>query len=579
MQDNKDIKNAFVWSLLFCFFLAGIFFKLKFWKRAEPITLGDLYFYQGLAIAFLNRDWAHFWHFHFYPVYPMLMAWFHQAFNIDLIRSARWLNIIFDSLCLFPVFLIAREFYGKRAGLFAAMFWSFCWPYFRMYGDPEPVYAFFIFIALYLVLKKGPGWKSYAAAISLAGFSGLIKSEATFFAALITLIYFFRGKERLRGKVLAACAGVLIYLAFTSPIWVKYYQATGTFNPNPKSKTLYFIHNPVKEYQLSLYGLREDKQGLYTNGQRIYIEGDKAVFNTPLAGFVKDNFKLLFYSYFGKLGFALSAGIAIMVLRVFPGAFLLVILYFVRRAGDYRLRDEIWLWLWALLFLLSLSLFQTWERFFYPFFPVVVIISAKGLDRIVELCGAAYKKFFPQSRYPALARIAEWAPASLFILWFLFFNLWGATHYKPEKETAELMNAKSKLAERIKPTINSSAIVMCRGFPEPFSYFLEIPYWQMVITPMADVEDVIKYGRGRSVDYFFTEESDLARNPIVEPFLWGEVQDDSIKLLRHVPEELAGEYYPASWYQFLKSKPDAPPGPGPEPQNPQELKPDNSITQ
>ena len=71
---------------------------------------------------------------------------------------------------------------------------------------------------------------------------------------------------------------------------------------------------------------------------------------------------------------------------------------------------------------------------------------------------------------------------------------------------------------------------------------------------MADVEDVIRYAQLKKTDYFFIEESDLARNPIVEPWLWGDVKDPSLELLKHVPLELADEYYPAAWYQFLKSK-------------------------
>ena len=579
MQDKKNSNTAYIISLLCCFFLGGIFFKHEFWKNAEPLTLGDLYFYQGLALAFENRDWAHFWHFHFYPAYPVLIAWFHQLFSSSYVRSARWLNIIFDGLSVFPVYLIAREIYGKRTAIFSALFWSFCWPYFRIYGDPEPVYAFFVFVSLYLVLKKELTWKNYLAATSLAAFSGLIKSEATFFVGLVFIIYFFKSREQLRAKVMMAGAGVLIYLVLTSPIWVKYYQATGEFNPNPKSKTLYFIHNPVKEYQLFLYGLREDANGLYTNGQRIYIEGDKDAFKTPLSTFVRDNFKLLFFSYFGKLGFTASKGVAVMILRIYPGAFFLFIFYWARRARDYQLKYEIWLWLWAVLFIGALSFFETWERFCYPFFPVLVIISANGLDRLINFSESGYKKFFPDSPHRFPAMLAKWLLPGFFIFWFLFYNFSGVAKFKPEKITADQITAKTKMAQKIKPTINSNAIIMCRGFPEPFTYFLDLPFWQMVIIPMSDVEDVVRYAREKKADYFFIEEADLARNPIVEPWLWGEVTDPSVKLLKHVPRKVAEEYYPAAWYQFLKSSPVPGPDPDQNPETPEPPHQDQTIMQ
>ena len=272
------------------FFIGGIFFKLAFWKKIEPVTLGDLYFYQGLAQAFLARDWAHFWHFHFYPVYPALMAVWHGIFGGDLVHAGRWLNIMFDSLSIIPIYLLGREIFNQRVGIFSAMFWAFCWPHQKIYGDPEPVYAFFIFVALFLVFKKQPGWKDFIAAIALSSFAGLIKSEATFFVLLVCLIYAVRGVDRLRNKALLLTAAAAIYLAFTSPIWIQYYRATGEFSPNPKSRTLFFIHNPTKEYQLYLYGIREDKAGLYTIGQRIYIDGDKGAIKTSLWGFVRENY-------------------------------------------------------------------------------------------------------------------------------------------------------------------------------------------------------------------------------------------------------------------------------------------------
>jgi 4-amino-4-deoxy-L-arabinose transferase-like glycosyltransferase len=551
MQDSKETNNALFAALLFCFFLGGIFFKYNFWKRAEPMTLGDLYFYQGLAIAFENHDWSHFWHFHFYPAYPVLISWLHRLSGLDYVPSARWLNIVFDGLSVVPVYLIGRELYGKRIGIFSALFWSFCWPYFRIYGDPEPVYAFFVFLAIWLALKKDAGWKRFLAAAALTSFSGLIKSEASFFVGLVFLFYFFRGKDRLRLKIGMALAGVLVYLFFTAPIWVNYYRATHEFNPNPKSKTLYFIHNPTVEYQLFLYGLREDDQGLYTNGQRIYIEGDKDALKTPLMGFVRDNFQFLSHSYFVKLWFTLKKGFPVMVLRIFPGAFLLFILFFARRARDFRPLDELWPWLWALLFIVALAFFDTWERFLYSIFPALAIICAKGLDRLLDFSLKTCQKFLPRS--PRLAAAAGSLLPALFIAWYLFYNISTVIRYEPERKAAEQINAKQLMAKGMKDRISPESIIMCRGFPEPVTYFLGIPFWQMVITPMADLEDLVKYGRQRQVNLFFIEESDLARNPIIEPWLWGEAKDPWVMLLKHVPRQMASEFYPSAWYKFLKN--------------------------
>jgi len=554
-QAEDQLTAKLVWPLLSSFFIGGIFFKLLFWKKAEPMTLGDLYFYQGLAQAFLARDWVHFWHFHFFPAYPVLMALFHKLTAADLVRSGRWLNILFDGLSVVPVYLLGKEIFNKRAGIFAGLFWSFCWPYHRLYGDPEPVYAFFILVALWLVLQSRISRKNYLAAAALCGFAALVKSEAVFFIVLLSLIYLVRSGERIRSRAAMLAAAAMVYLAFTSPIWIKYYQATGRFNPNPKSKTLFFIHNATREYQLFLYGLREDKNGLYTNGQRIYIEGDKGVLKTPVAQFIRENSDFLINAYFQNLKLSFGNYQAVLLLNIFPGSFLLVFLYLFRRKREFNFKLESWLWVWGVSFNLAVSLFSTWQRFYYPYFPVLVLVCGKGLDRMISLSEYGHQILFPQSPHRAIQTIVKWSFPALFILWFLSSNLYDVTHFKPMQPTANSMKIKSELAKDYKGMIGRNATIMCRGFPEPFTYFLQLPFWKMVIIPLAEPEEIIKYAREQKAAFIFIEGEDLGRNPTIEPWLWGEVKDGSLELIRSVPRELSNDYYPFALYEFLGSAP------------------------
>ena len=198
-----------------------------------------------------------------------------------------------------------------------------------------------------------------------------------------------------------------------------------------------------------------------------------------------------------------------------------MIFYLVRRARAYNFKVEAWLWVWALLFNISLAVFNVWERFYYPYMPILVLFSAKGLDRMVELSGALRHRLFPESNNPRVQKLVTWTPAGLFILWFFVYNFLGTYHSKPEQPTANEIQVKADLAEQFKPMVGQKAIVMCRGFPEPFTYFLGVPFWRMVITPLAEPEEIVQYAQQKNIGYLFVEEEDLRKMPRIEPWLWG----------------------------------------------------------
>ncbi len=545
MEDKRAERLG--WVLILFWFGLGLWYKRAFWQRTSPVSLGDLYFYQGLAQAFLQRDWPHFWHFHFYPGYPVLMAVFSRSSGANLIVSALWLNLIFDSLSIVPIYLIARSLYGRRAGLFAAIFWALSGAKVKIYGDPEPVYGFFVFLGLVLMFKNPLRRRHYLIAVTLAAFAGLIKSEAMLFVFFFSLMFLVRSPGPVRAKILALTTAAAIYLAVSSPLWVKYYSATGQFNPNPKSRTLFFIHNYQGHYQTNLYGLKEDAEGLYSNAQRIYIEGDRRPIRNSIFSYAWENRKLFGWSYLDKLNFALEKDLLYLLLRIFPGAVALSLIYWVRRRLGFNLDREAWLWFWGLAVLLSVSLFDPWERFFYTFFPVLVIISASGLDRLVTFADRNAQRFYRQSLIP---RMVKWSVMGLFLLWYAGYNLVGLFHAAPDQFQAALFKAKAIIAKQIKPELDPAGKVMCRGFPEPITYFLDLPFWQMVITPYGKQDELLSYARESGARYLFFEQDDLNSNPLADQWVYGEVEARNLKLLQRISRELKDEYYPYALYEL-----------------------------
>jgi len=548
-QPAEESKREFSSTSYFMFVLllavAGVFLRFVFWKKSGILPFDDLYFYQGLAQAFLNRDWGHFRHFHFYPGYPIMMALMHKVFGLDFIDAGFWLNIIFGSFSVFPVCLIARELFGKRAGLFAAVFWSLSWPGISLGGDPEPVYGFLVFWGFYLVLRKNAGWKNYLSSIVLASFASLVKSESLLFILIFSLIYFLDKREAITRKLLVLAAAGAVYLVFSSPLWVNYYRETGHFNPNPKSKSLFFIHNPTAHYQLFLYGLRSDARGLYSYGQRVYIEGDKNAIPLSEWLFVRKNFGPLSGMYLRKLKYTVVTLLPLVWRQIFPGAFLLFLFYWARPRSQYA-KAELWLWLWGIGFILALNVFEPWTRFLYALYPVAIIISAKGLDQTIFAFDWLAARFSLKTK---TRKVLNWGLAGALILWFLGFNLEQAAKIKPNPEVESKFKTERKLAEWLKPRIDPGTKILCRGFPAPFTYFLGLPFWQMVITPVAEPDDIISYARFKRVRYIFVDKTDAAANPYVKKFLTGEAATAPLKLVSKNPEA-SEEDYPYALYEL-----------------------------
>lgn len=537
------------WILLFLFFLAGIFYRYYYWLQALPLPLDDLYFYQGLAQAFLNQDWAHFWHFHFYPVYPILMAIAHKISGMDFEICARGLNLIFDSLSIAPIYLIGKEVFNRRVGVVAGLFWSLSYPMIRVIGEPEPIYGFFILWALYFVFKKEAKIKDYLLAIGFASFSCLIKSEGTFFVLFISLMLIFGLKSHWQKKILLVIIAGVIYLAFSSPISIQYWRAVGKFNPNPKPRTLFFIHNPIIDYQHNLYALVRDETGYHTLGQRIYVEGDREAFKESLLGFIRTNFRDLALAYLGKLKLVFSYTLKWLLKQIYPPAIIFALFYWLRRKRDFCLRKELWLWLWGLGLISGICVYNPWDRFFYTLFPVLALISARGLEQIIILVDSAYARFFPKS---SLRKVLHWSILSIFVIWFIGYNLMRVSYTRPAPNLQAIFIAKQDLAKWLKPQITPQNRIMCLGFPQPFIYFLDLPFWQMVILPRVDEKLLITYAQEKQVDYIFMEMEDLQRNPFLKSWLSGEVKDSSVELIKRIDDEDPEKRYPYALYKLVK---------------------------
>jgi len=223
--------------------------------------------------------------------------------------------------------------------------------------------------------------------------------------------------------------------------------------------------------------------------------------------------------------------------------------YWLRRKKDFYLRKEIWLWLWGLGLILGICIYNPWDRFFYTLFPVLVLVSARGLEQLVNLVDLAYSKFFPKT---SLKQVLRWSIISIFVIWFIGYNLMRVSYTRPAPNLPAIFIAKQDLAKWLKPQITPQSRIMCLGFPEPFIYFLDLPFWQMVILPRVNEKLLISYAQERKVDYIFVEREDLQRNPFLKFWLSGEVKDSSVELIKRIDEQDPENRYPYALYKVVK---------------------------
>lgn len=190
--------------------------------------------------------------------FPFGMPLLAGAF-LKIAGSARWAvslpTVIFGSLTVIPLYIIARDIWGRLSGLTAAMLFAgfpallFLIPYCpyakRLYAGSEAVFGFFIISAACVFTKalKGPSPSLGLALGFFAGTAFQVRQDALgYIAAFLVMLYLFaavRDRKTFHAaalKTVLAAAVVFALLAAPHVLWVKHVTGRCSLGPRfPKT--------------------------------------------------------------------------------------------------------------------------------------------------------------------------------------------------------------------------------------------------------------------------------------------------------------------------------------------------------
>ncbi|MHB8923568.1 MAG: ArnT family glycosyltransferase, partial [Thermoleophilia bacterium] len=177
---------------------------------------------------------------HFTPLLPLLIAGLAVVVR-NYVLAGYIISIIFSSLILIPTFLLGRDLFDERAGLYAAALMVAA-PIFITTSEfiyTEVVYIFFLLMGAFFgwhMLHRGRLQCGLAAGLSL-GLAYLANPQAFFYVvALLALAVVIAIRKKARGRLLSAAALLgVVFLVFAVPYIIFLHAELGRWTYSGKS--------------------------------------------------------------------------------------------------------------------------------------------------------------------------------------------------------------------------------------------------------------------------------------------------------------------------------------------------------
>ncbi|MDO8657832.1 MAG: glycosyltransferase family 39 protein [Candidatus Levybacteria bacterium] len=170
--------------LMLALFIAAIFMRLYVLASLYPFRLSsDDAIYMSMARYIKEGQFSMALHPVWLPLFPFISAVFNFIIK-DWALTGRMVSVVFGSLLVIPIYVIARSAAGRKAGLLACIFLIFFYPllYVSSQSLSEALLAFLVWCGLALSLKNFKKNKMiYSLSIGLLwGLAALTKSEGFF---------------------------------------------------------------------------------------------------------------------------------------------------------------------------------------------------------------------------------------------------------------------------------------------------------------------------------------------------------------------------------------------------------------
>ena len=341
LYTNNEIKPSYKLLLLICSLLIYCVFSRVFFLNIFPGLETDEGWWSIPAKNYiLNGDWTfsgmpHFFHS---PVFSFLTAFVFKIFGIGSVQ-ARMISIIFGLFTIYFVFLIGRKLYNDKLGLLASFFYGINAYVINISRKAfvESVQLFFIIVAFYI-------WIGTSGRKRL--FSGIF-----FGLALLTKIN-------------------VIYMVFPFIIW-EVLRLYHEYSYIEKIKRI-FSYNFFKNISWFLFP-----------AAILFLSVNFLIFIMDAENFVYSYQRIAVSKYYFSPSTIFNSLKYMIITAPFIFTFsILMVCFSIYKKALSRERMTIIVWfVFSLFWLLIVSGYQP-NRFFFPIYPVMAIISADFLLNI-----------------------------------------------------------------------------------------------------------------------------------------------------------------------------------------------------
>lgn len=251
---RKNFLNFDLFLLLFLVFLSFIVRYIVLFSQPSYGLYSDDAVYMDIARSLLDGNFAKIFHPWWSPFFPIVSALFH-FFVQDWGLTGRIVSLVFGSLLILPIYLIARIYFDRITTVLICFFVIFfkSLVYSSTQSLTEALLVFLIWMGIYLYLKCFQVKRNILAFFSgiFFGLAALTKAEGIFiftsflFASTIYLIFFFLKNKILHKQIALISIFILlgfsiIYLPYQMAMQNKYKQSV----PLAKASAAAQLHSP-----------------------------------------------------------------------------------------------------------------------------------------------------------------------------------------------------------------------------------------------------------------------------------------------------------------------------------------------
>ena len=469
----------------------------------------------------------------FPPGYPVFIGITNLLFD-DLLFSSQVVSFVASLFTILLGYLLGREMFGGRAGLFTAFAFAI-YPViliFSVDGYSESLFFCFMLLSIYIYFKainKGSIILHILFGVT-AGLTFLTRSEGMFLLLLpfLQIISFFK-KERVGISFRAAASFILVIIVFLvtiSPYMLFLKDYTGKFTLSGKSNVAVLLAKLADgdmEYHdvVNVSGSLYDKAAFKLNDTKDQLAGWDRTKNLSMAEYILSDPVRLIAKYQRNVLQQVKLLFKLLIPLMLP-----LVLAFIRKDLISNRKLFVFL-LYSMFFFMLYPFFLIIERqtFSIVFFLIVFLSSGfagsgEAFDHLIDFYG------IKRSAVTAFIR------RSLSVVIIMIFIITSASYLKFSKfDSADRLYEHARAGRYLKENISGeyeSLNVMSRK--NVVSFFSDARFTML---PYAGTDDVVHFAKLYGVDYIVIDKSLIGN--------W-EYFDELIEMHRHTDDvELAYE--------------------------------------